>query len=171
MLLLDVNILVYAYREDAPDHRRFKDWLESLVNGDEAYGMSDLVFSGFLRIVTHSSIFNPPSPIEDALAFAEQIRSQPNCIVMAPGPRHWQIFANICRTNGIRGNLIPDAYLAALAMESGSEWISTDGDYARFFGLRWRRHFEWALPVQPMRVLFHGTVGYTHVIMPMFVQW
>jgi len=141
MLLLDVNVLVYAYREDTPDHRRFKDWLESLVNGDEPYGMSDLVLSGFLRIVTHPSIFNPPSPIEDALAFVEQIRSQPNCIVMSPGPRHWQIFAGICQTNGIRGNLVPDAYLAALAMESGSEWISTDGDYARFSGLRWRRPF------------------------------
>ena len=141
MLLLDVNVLVYAYREDTPDHRRFKDWLESLVNGDEPYGMSDLVLSGFLRIVPHPSIFHPPSPIEDALAFVEQIRSQPNCIVMSPGPRHWQIFAGICQTNGIRGNLVPDAYLAALAMESGSEWISTDGDYARFSGLRWRRPF------------------------------
>ena len=57
---------------------------------------------------------------------------------IAPGPRHWGIFAGLCRTTGVRGNLVPDAYLAALAIESGSEWISTDRDYARFPGLRWR---------------------------------
>ena len=135
MRLPDVNILVNAYREDAPDHERFRDWLQDLVNGDEAYGMSDLVCSGFLRIVTHPAVFTPPSPIEE-------VRSQPACIVVAPGARRWQIFTRLCRTSAARGNLIPDAYFAALAIESGSEWITMDGDYARFPGLRWRRPFE-----------------------------
>lgn len=142
MLLPDVNILVYAYREDAPGHPRFREWLEDLVNGDQAYGMSDIVLSGFLRIVTHSAVFNPPSPIDDALAFVEDVRSQPNCVVLAPGARHWEIFARLCQRSGVRGNLVPDAYLAALAIESGSEWITMDGDYARFPGLRWRRPFD-----------------------------
>jgi toxin-antitoxin system PIN domain toxin len=142
MLLPDVNILVYAYREDAPDHERFRDWLEDVVNGDEAYGISDLVCSGFLRIVTHPGVFTPPSPIGDALAFLEEVRSQPACIVVAPGARHWQIFTRLCRTSAVRGNLVPDAYFAALAIESGSEWITMDGDYARFPDLRWRRPFE-----------------------------
>ena len=141
MLLTDVNILVYAYREDAVDHERFKDWLQELLNGNEAYGVSDLVCSGFLRVVTHPAIFNPPSPIGDALAFLEQVRSQANCVVITPGARHWRIFADLCRSAGVRGNLVPDAYLAALAIESGSEWITTDGDYGRFPGLRWRRPF------------------------------
>lgn len=141
MLLPDVNILVYAYREDAPDHKQFRDWLQALVNGDEAYGLSDLVCSGFLRIVTHPAVFNPPSPIADALAFVEELRSPGGCVLVAPGVRHWSIFAALCRAGGMRGNLVPDAYFAALAIESGSEWITADGDYGRFAGLRWRRPF------------------------------
>lgn len=141
MLLPDVNVLVYAYREDTDDHRRHRQWLEDLINSDEAYGVSDLVLSRFLRIVTHPAIFNPPSPIADALAFIDDVRKQPNCVVIAPGVRHWDIFRQLCRTSGVRGNLVPDAYLAAIAIESGSEWITTDADYSRFAGLRWRRPF------------------------------
>ena len=61
-----------------------------------------------------------------------------NCIPVTPGARHWNIFTGICASIGARGNLIPDAWLAALAIETGSEWITTDRDYARFEGLRWR---------------------------------
>ena len=141
MILPDVNVLVYAHNELAEDHPRFKAWLRDLTNGNEAFGMSDLVLSGFLRIVTNPSVFNPPSSTDDALAFAQRIRERPNCVPVAPGPRHWDIFTNLCRTARARGNLVPDAYLAALAIESGSEWITTDGDYARFPGLRWRHPF------------------------------
>lgn len=141
MQVPDVNILVYAYRQAAPNHARYKQWLDDLINSDEAYGLSDLVLSGFLRIVTHPGIFTPPTPIADAVVFVENLRSQPNCVVVVPGARHWDIFARLCQTSGVRGNLVPDAYLAALAIESGSEWITTDADYSRFAGLRWRRPF------------------------------
>jgi toxin-antitoxin system PIN domain toxin len=141
VLLPDVNILVNAYREDTSDHERFQTWLEDLVNSEEAFGLSDLVCSGFLRITTHPGIFRTPSPLNEALTFTERTRSQPNCVLIVPGPRHWNIFAGLCRASGARGNLIADAYLAALAIESGSEWITTDGDFARFPGLRWRRPF------------------------------
>src|SRR5688572_10201662 len=135
MLLPDVNVLVYAYREDAPNHQRYREWLEDLINRDEAYGVSDFVLSGLIRIVTHPAIFNPPTPVADILAFVEDVRSQPNCVVITPGARHWEIFTRLCQISGARGNLVPDAYLAALAIESGSEWIIKDGDYARFPGL------------------------------------
>ena len=138
MLLVDVNVLVYAYRRDAAEHPAYRRWLEECVGSDQAYGMADLVLSGFLRVVTHPRIFDPPSPLGPALQFVKQLRSQPNCIPVAPGPRHWEIFLRLCQTAGIKGNLIPDAYLAALAIESGSEWITTDRDYARFPGLRLR---------------------------------
>jgi toxin-antitoxin system PIN domain toxin len=141
MILPDVNVLVYAHNTKASGHQRYKEWIERLIQGDEAYGISELVLSGFLRIVTNPRIFTPPSAIDHALAFAERIRSQPHCVVVTPGARHWELFANLCQAVGARGNLIPDAYLAALAIESGSEWITTDGDYARFPGLRWRRPF------------------------------
>ena len=142
MLLPDVNVLIYAYREEAAGHQRFKAWLEDIINGEQAYGIADLVCSGFLRIVTHPAVSVRPAQTSDALAFIESLRDQPNCVLVSPGPRHWQIFADLCRTSGVRGNLIPDAYLAALAIESGCEWISTDGDFGRFPGLRWRRPFD-----------------------------
>lgn len=138
MKLPDVNVLVYAHRADARDHARYRTWLEELVNADAPYAVSDLVLSGFLRIVTHPRVFADPSPIEAALGFARELRDRPNCVPLAPGERHWEIFVRLCRDCGARGNLIPDAYLAALAIESGSEWISTDRDYARFAGLRWK---------------------------------
>jgi len=138
MVLPDVNVLVYAYRADAPDHGAYRTWLEETAGSDQAFGLADLVVSGFLRVVTHPRVFNPPSPIEHALAFAETLQRQPNCVAIAPGVRHWAIFARLCRQAGVKGNLIPDAYLAAMAIESGCEWITTDRDYSRFPGLRWR---------------------------------
>lgn len=138
MILIDVNVLVYAHRADAPHHRDYLDWLEKTINSDLAYGVSDLVLSGFLRIVTHPRIFNPPSEIEAALAFAQDVRKQPNCVLITPGERHWTIFTRLCRTAGVKGNLVADAYLAALAIESGSEWITTDRDFSRFPDLKWR---------------------------------
>jgi hypothetical protein len=142
MLLPDVNILVYAFREVAPEHQRFRTWLEQLANSDETFALSDLVCSGFLRIATHPGIFSPPSPLLDALTFVDALRNQPNCIVVAPGGRHWQVFSDLCRAVNARGNMIPDAFHAALAIESGSEWVTTDRDYARFPGLRWRHPFS-----------------------------
>lgn len=142
MILPDVNVLVYAHRADAPDHTAYRRWLEDIINGDQAYGMADIVLSGFLRIVTHPRIFDPPSDLVAALAFANQVRNQPNCVPINPGPRHWNIFSRLCEKAGVKGNLVPDAYLAALAIESGSEWVTTDRDFSRFPDLKWRHPFE-----------------------------
>lgn len=138
MVLSDVNVLVYAHRADAPNHAAYRHWLEDVINGDHAYGMADIILSGFLRIVTHPRIFDPPSELGVALAFANQVRNQPNCVPITPGPRHWNIFTSLCERAGVKGNLIPDAYLAALAIESGCEWITTDRDFSRFPELKWR---------------------------------
>ncbi len=138
MLLLDVNVLVYAFRGDGPDHDRYASWLDKLVNGDRTFGVPDVVFSGFLRVVTHPRVFLSPSSIEEALTFTEQVRESPVYAPIFPGPRHWGTFAGLCRNAGVRGNLVPDAYLAALAIESDSEWITTDRDFSRFPALRWR---------------------------------
>ena len=137
MLLPDVNILVYAHREDSPHHAQSLAWLENLINSDEAFAMSELMLSGFLRIVTHPKIFNPPSTLQTALTFVDQIRRQANCVIVSPQERHWEIFSNMCKQANAKGNLIPDAYYAALAIETGSEWITTDQDFSRFKGLRW----------------------------------
>jgi toxin-antitoxin system PIN domain toxin len=144
MLLSDVNILVYAFRKESPDHERFKAWLEDLINGDEAFGLSDIVCSGFLRVVTHPAIFVPATSFDAALSFIEGIRGQPNCSSVEPGERHWGIFTEMCRASGSRGKHVADAYLAAIAVESGCEWVSMDSDFGRFDGLRWRRPFSWS---------------------------
>src|SRR5262249_18706389 len=126
MILPDVNVLVYAFRRDAIDHDRYLAWLEAAINGDEPYGVADVVLGGFLRLTTHPRVFSPPSLLQDALAFATLLRSRPNCVTLVPGPRHWELFTSLCRRVGARGNAVPDAYLAAPAIEWGSEWITTD---------------------------------------------
>ncbi len=138
MILPDVNVLVYAYREEARDHAAYREWLETTINGESAFGLSDLVASGFLRVVTHPRALLPPSPLSDAMNFVEAVRSVPNRVAVHPGPDHWRIFRRLCEESGAKGNVVPDAYLAALAIERGCEWITTDRDFARFRGLRWR---------------------------------
>ncbi len=138
MQLVDVNVLVHVHREDAPDHARFRAWFEKWVDADAAFGMSDLVLSGFVRVVTHPRVFARPSPLRVALDFADSVRARPNCVPVSPGPRHWEIFRRLCEASGVKGNLVPDAYLAAMAIEAGAEWITADRDFSRFAGLRWR---------------------------------
>lgn len=138
MVLFDVNVLIYSHRVDAVEHPRYRAWLEGVVNSDGAYAISELVLSAFLRIVTNRRVFRRPSSLADGLAFADALRGQPNCVSVSPGPRHWGIFTRLCREAEVKGDLVPDAYYAALAIESGSEWITTDRDYSRFPGLRWR---------------------------------
>lgn len=142
MIVPDVNVLVYAHREDAPDHQAYRGWLETVLLGDEPLGLSDLVLSGFLRVVTHPRVFKKPSPLDAALEFATQLRDSPTCVAVQPGLRHWEIFTRLCRQARVRGNLVADAFLAAMAIESGGEWITTDRDYSRFPGLRSRHPLE-----------------------------
>jgi toxin-antitoxin system PIN domain toxin len=107
------------------------------VNGSAPFGLSTLVLSGVLRVLTHPRVFAKPTPLEDALQFIQALRARPNCVEIAPGPRHWEIFSELCRATAAVGNEIPDAYLAALAIESGCEWVTTDTGFSRYEGLRW----------------------------------
>jgi hypothetical protein len=134
----DVNVLVYAHRRDVADHDRYRAWLEEVILADVPYAVSELVLSGVVRILTNHRIFRFPSVTDEALTFVEYLLAQPNCTPIRPGARHWTIFARLCRESGARGPLVPDAYYAALAIEHGCEWITSDRDFARFKGLRWR---------------------------------
>lgn len=142
MDLIDVNVLVYSFREDSQNHSAYRLWLEGLIQSDEAYGITDVVLSGFLRIATHPGIFDPPSEIGPAMESASQVRNQPNSVQIYPGVRHWEIFTRLCQQANVSGNFVPDAFLAALAIESGSVWVTTDRDYSRFPGLKWRHPLE-----------------------------
>lgn len=142
MILPDVNVLVYAHRAERPEHDEMRAWLEDAINGPQPYGLADIVLSGFLRVVTHPRVFDVPTPLATALAFATELRDRSNRVDVTPGARHWSIFAELCQRSDARGNRVPDAYLAALAIESGSEWITTDRGFARFPGLRWRQPLD-----------------------------
>jgi uncharacterized protein len=138
MMIADVNVLVHAFRADSPDHKSCRAWLESALASGEPVGLSELVLSGVIRVLTHARVFQPPTPLERALEYVESLTSQTTAILLRPGPRHWQIFVDLCRDATVRGNLVADAYHAALAIENGATWITTDGDFSRFRGLRCR---------------------------------
>lgn len=139
MILADVNVLLSAFRPDLKDHALCRAWLDGVVNGPGDYGVSPQVLSSVIRISTHRRAFPRPSLPGVVLAFCRDVMEQPNARVVAPGERHWSIFVDLCRESAATGNLVPDAWFAALAIESGCEWITLDGDFARFPGLRWRR--------------------------------
>jgi len=142
VILLDVNVLVYAHREETDRHADYRRWLEGTLDSPAGCGVSDLVLSGCLRILTHPRVFDPPTPLRRAIEYVGLLRAHERMTLLAPGDRHWSIFLDLCRRCAARGNLVADAWHAALAIETGAEWITTDRDYARFEGLRWRHPLE-----------------------------
>jgi toxin-antitoxin system PIN domain toxin len=137
VLCPDVNVLVNAFRIDAPDHQPCRTWLETVVNGLADFAVIPNVLSGFLRVVTHPRVFLQPSALDEALGFCQALIDSGRAQWIGPASRHWQIFSSLCRNADARGNLIPDAWFAAVAIENSCEWVTLDRDYARFPGLRW----------------------------------
>ncbi|HEX6456530.1 MAG TPA: type II toxin-antitoxin system VapC family toxin [Solirubrobacterales bacterium] len=137
MILADVNVLVYAHRQDLPQYDRFSAWFGAEVESGRSFALCDASLTGFLRIVTNGRVFTDPTPLEEALLSIEELREQAGAVHIGPGPRHWRIFTELCSAVGARANDIPDAYLAALAIESGSELVTADRGFGRFPGLRW----------------------------------
>ena len=107
MIAPDVNILVSAFRDAAPDHARYRRWLLAATMSNEPLGLIDLVLAGFIRIVTNGRIFTPPAPVGAAIQFADKLRAAPNALVITPGDRHWQIFSSLCLEVGAKGNIVP----------------------------------------------------------------
>lgn len=142
MILCDVNVYLYAFRRDSDRHAQFKAWLEKVLKEEPVVGVSEMVLSAVVRIATHPRIYARPSKLEEVLVFTQLLLDQSNVVSVMPGARHWSIFVDLCRKVEAKGNLIADAYLAALTIESGSEWITTDRDFARFPGLRWRHPLD-----------------------------
>ncbi|MGK2957108.1 MAG: type II toxin-antitoxin system VapC family toxin [Acidimicrobiales bacterium] len=142
MRCVDVNILVYAHRLESPEHAEYRVWLEEALKGSEPLGLSDVVASGFLRIVTHPRIFREPTPLDVAIQFIDAVRVSPATISVNPGERHCEIFSNLCRRVEANGNRIPDTFLAALAIEQGATWVTADRGFARYPDLRWVHPLE-----------------------------
>jgi toxin-antitoxin system PIN domain toxin len=142
MLIPDINILILSHRPDEPNGTSITDWLSRQLLNDEPVGLADAVWSGFLRICTNPRIYSDPSPIAIALAFLDDVFSAPATMRVHPGRRHYQIFTELCRTANVRGDRVPDAYLAALAIETGATFITMDRDFGRYPGLKWRHPLE-----------------------------
>jgi uncharacterized protein len=139
MLMPDVNILVYAHREDEEWHEGYAKWLKDIIDGAEPFALSVLVAVGFVRIVTNRRIYQDPTPLPVALAVIEQIMAHPRCRVTTPSSTHLRDVLRLCRDAGTAGKLVADAQHAALAISEGCVWVTRDGDFARFepHGLRW----------------------------------
>ena len=138
MILLDSTVLVHAFRNDAPRHEPMQAWLNMRLRAEPVVGLAELALAGLVRIVTHPRVFAQPSSLEEVVQFTDFVRGRPNAVIVQPGRNHWGIFQRLCEQGNARGNLVTSAYLAALAIESGSEWMTTDPGFARFPGLQWR---------------------------------
>jgi toxin-antitoxin system PIN domain toxin len=142
MRCVDVNVLVYAHRSEAAEHASYRAWLEDARVAHELLGVSDLVLSGFVRVVTHPRVFREPTSLATALEFADALRLSPAVQSLVPGERHWSIFTDLCRRVRAMGNVVPDAFMAALAIEQGATWVTADRTFGRFPGLRWQHPLE-----------------------------
>ncbi len=138
MILLDANLLIYAVNADAPLNRKAKPWLASALSGQETVGFPWSVLLAFLRLTTRPGLFERPLPIDTAFDLVASWLDQPSATIVHPGPRHLQLVRELLRPLGTGGNLTSDAHLAALAIEHRAELCSSDTDFARFNGLKWR---------------------------------
>jgi len=142
MNFVDVNLLVYAYRTEMDHHSEYREWLDKMRRSNDVLGIPSAVVSGFLRVITNPKIFKQATPIDRAWEFCDAILAGPTNVVVEPGPRHLRIFRDLCLQAKAGGKLIPDAHLAAMAIEAGATWYSADGDFGRFVGLDWRHPLD-----------------------------
>jgi len=146
MLLLDVNVLIYAHREDSTvDHPQYAEWLKRVATSPEPFALSVLALAGLVRITTNRRVFKRPSTLDEVFSFVEQLTQRPTARMVTPGPEHLPIFERLCRESGAAGKLVADAQHAAVAIENGCTMVTTDSDYDRFPGLRWQH------PLRPER--------------------
>lgn len=137
MLFSDVNILVHAIRPRvAPDGVAVRNWFLDALGGSESVGISEAVLSSMTRIVTQGRLYTDPATPQECMEFADALLATPTVLIVRPGPRHWAIFRHLVTTHRLRGNDVPDAYLASIAMEQGATFVTLDRGFARFDGLR-----------------------------------
>ncbi len=137
VLIPDINVLVGAFRAEAKHHTSLRRWLDDVVR-DDVVGLAPAVATGYVRVVTNRRIYaDDTTPLEVALAHIESLRSNASVVDVTPGARHGDIFARLCQATGATGNLVADAAHAAVAIEHGATWVTTDTDFVRFPGLRY----------------------------------
>jgi hypothetical protein len=137
VILLDVNLVVYAFNSGADEHGAVRRWLEEQVRAGVAIGVPWHTILGLLRLSTNPRVFSPPLTMNDALEVAQSLLDNANVFIPQPTERHMPLLSTLLKGERISGNLVSDAHLAALAIEHGLVLCSTDSDFARFRGLRW----------------------------------
>jgi len=142
----DVNVLLYALRTDAERHAEYRAWLHAALNGREPVALFEPVLAAVLRVATHPAVFRPPTPRSVAEAFVDACLAAPAALALRAETAHWLLFRELCARADCRGNLVQDAYLAALAVEHDAVFVTTDRDFARFPGLRWQHPLDASRP-------------------------
>ncbi len=137
MILVDVNLLIYATIPAFPQHEKTRDWLDRQLSGSSPVGLPWESTLGYLRVVTHARLFTPQVSTSVAWSRVTDWLAADPAWVPRPTERHAEVLGTLLALPGIVGNLVPDAHLAALAIEHGLTLCSSDGDFARFPGLRW----------------------------------
>ncbi len=138
MILVDANILLYAEDQLSPQHDAARTWWDAVLSGTAPVCLCWVVLSAFIRIGTNPRVFEHPLSLEQALSRIQSWMDQPCTRIITPTARHWTVFQKMLRDGQAVANLVTDAHLAALAAEHGCELLSTDSDFSRFPGIRWR---------------------------------
>jgi toxin-antitoxin system PIN domain toxin len=136
VILIDANVLLYAYNPSSENHRASREWLEAAMSRGEPIGFSWTVLLAFLRLATAPRIFPKPLPPTEAISIVSAWLARPNAVVLHPTDRHWEVLSSLLATTRTRGRGVTDAHLAALAIEHGATFCTTDRDFARFPGLK-----------------------------------
>ena len=137
MIIPDVNLLVYAYNADAPFHLAAKRWWEGCVGGSQPVAIPWVVALGFVRLMSSRAVLQHPMEVAVALGHLGQWLERPAVMILQPGPRHLALLSGFCEAGVLRGALLTDAHIAALAIETQAVVHSNDSDFSRFPGLRW----------------------------------
>jgi len=137
VILVDANLLLYAYHPRSEHHASSRGWLERILSGPEPVRFAWLTLWAFLRISTNSRVFEHPLSATEAETAVSTWLARPTAGILDPGDRHWEILRNLLHSGQATGPLVMDAAVAALALEHGAILHTTDRDFARFPGLRW----------------------------------
>jgi toxin-antitoxin system PIN domain toxin len=138
MILLDANLLLYAHVSSFPQHVQARDWLDAQLSGNGPVGLPWPSLVAFLRIVTNPRVFERPEPMAEAWRQVHAWLEAEVVWIPQPTERHRDVLGTLLTAAGVHANLVPDAHLAALAIEHGLLLCSTDGDFGRFTDLRWQ---------------------------------
>lgn len=143
MILVDANLLVYAHVREMPQHEAARKWLDGALNEEPRVGFPWVSLLAFVRLTTNPRIFTSPLELTDAWSQVEAWLDQPSAWIPTPTEKHRDVLGHLLKAQtGLRGNLIPDAHLAALTLEHGLTLYSADSDFARFPNLRWKNPLQ-----------------------------